>query len=48
MPMLPAQVRESLVASFGISDESADILTSKKNYLDFFNEVLNKSCGLLD
>ena len=46
MPMLPAQVRESLVASFGISDESADILTSKKNYLDFFNEALNKSCAI--
>ena len=46
MPMLPAQVRESLVTSFGISDESADILISKKNYLDFFNEVLNKSCEI--
>ena len=47
MPMLPAQVRESLVASFGISDEAADILTSKKNYLDFFNEALNKSCAIV-
>ena len=46
MPMLPAQVRESLVESFGMSDESADILTSKKNYLDFFNGVLNKSCEI--
>ena len=46
MPMLPAQVRESLVTSFGISDESADILISKKNYLDFFNEALNKSCEI--
>ena len=35
MPMLPAQVRESLVASLGISDESADISYIKK-LLRFF------------
>ena len=44
MPMLPSEVRESLVTFFGMSEESAYILTSKKQYLDFFNDVLKKSC----
>ena len=30
MPMLPAQVRESLVASFGMSDESLTSLHQKR------------------
>ena len=27
-----------------MSGESADILTSKRQYLDFFNDALKKSC----